>query len=231
MKNKYHYDLHIHSCLSPCSDDDMTIRNIVHMAMLKGLDLIAICDHNTTKQLKNAKKYALGKIYFIYGIEIQTKEKIHVLAYFTKDHLIDAFQAYLDQHLIYEPNRIDYYGHQLILDENDQIVGEEKALLISSLDLSIKEVIHDIKRLGGIAVLAHVERKYGYLYVNHQLDFDLPFDGVELDPSRVEVILEKYPELLSKYIFHNSDAHELGMIHEPLYEISMQSLKQLFKES
>lgn len=104
MKTKYYYDLHIHSCLSPCSDDDMTIRNIIHMAMIKSLDVIAICDHNTTKQLKFAKKYAQGNIDLVYGVEVQTKDGVHILAYFTKDDQIDAFQSYLDQHLIYVKN-------------------------------------------------------------------------------------------------------------------------------
>ena len=76
------YDLHIHSALSPCSDDDMTLNNIVNMAYIKGLDLIAISDHNSVKQLYYLEEVAKDKIDYIYGVEIQTREEIHVLGYF-----------------------------------------------------------------------------------------------------------------------------------------------------
>ena len=46
---KLSYDLHIHSCLSPCGDDDMTPANIVGMAALKNLDVIAVTDHNACR--------------------------------------------------------------------------------------------------------------------------------------------------------------------------------------
>jgi len=46
---RYYYDLHIHSCLSPCGDDDMTPNNIAGMAALKGLNIVALTDHNSTK--------------------------------------------------------------------------------------------------------------------------------------------------------------------------------------
>ena len=51
-------DLHMHSCLSPCGDMDMTPNNIVNMCKLKGLDMIAVTDHNTAKQLPVIKKVA-----------------------------------------------------------------------------------------------------------------------------------------------------------------------------
>ena len=46
---KYRYDLHLHSCLSPCADDDMTPANIAGMALLNGLQLAALSDHNSCK--------------------------------------------------------------------------------------------------------------------------------------------------------------------------------------
>ena len=46
---KISYDLHLHSCLSPCADDDMTPYNIAGMAMLLGLQLLALTDHNSAK--------------------------------------------------------------------------------------------------------------------------------------------------------------------------------------
>ena len=46
---KYFYDLHLHSCLSPCGDDDSTPNNIAGMAALSGLSIVALTDHNTAK--------------------------------------------------------------------------------------------------------------------------------------------------------------------------------------
>ncbi|MFR6100433.1 MAG: PHP domain-containing protein [Longibaculum sp.] len=111
------YDLHIHSALSPCSDDDMTLNNIVNMACLKELDLIAITDHNSVKQLYHLADVAQDKIRFIYGVEIQSREEIHVLAYFLDKQLLDTFQAFLDCYLIEEPNDEYYFGHQYIFNE------------------------------------------------------------------------------------------------------------------
>jgi predicted metal-dependent phosphoesterase TrpH len=94
------YDLHIHSALSPCSDDDMTLNNIVNMAYIKGLDLIAITDHNSVKQLTSLSQVAAGKIDYIYGVEIQTREEVHVLAYFLKNIDLSKIQSFLDEYLI-----------------------------------------------------------------------------------------------------------------------------------
>ena len=43
---KIYYDFHIHSCLSPCGDSEMTPNNLVNMAQLAGLSAIALTDHD-----------------------------------------------------------------------------------------------------------------------------------------------------------------------------------------
>ena len=97
----------------------------------------------------------------------------HILAYFNKDKDLNEIQNYLDQYLIEEPNRPEYYGRQVILDENDEEVGEESRLLISSLARTTREIIEDIHTMGGKAVLAHVYRKYGYINRYGELHKDL----------------------------------------------------------
>ena len=44
---KLYYDLHLHSCLSPCGSDDMTPADLAAMCALAGLDVVALTDHNT----------------------------------------------------------------------------------------------------------------------------------------------------------------------------------------
>ena len=108
------YDLHIHSALSPCSDDDMTLNNIINMACIKELNLISVSDHNTLKQLKHFEKLAEGKIDFLYGVEIQTNENIHILGYFHEEKYLEDIQDYLDDHLIKVKNNTEYYGNQYV---------------------------------------------------------------------------------------------------------------------
>ena len=80
---KCYYDFHIHTALSPCGDDDMTPNNIVNMAVLKGLDAIAITDHNTAKNVPACVECAKDKpLVVIPGMEIETAEEIHMLALF-----------------------------------------------------------------------------------------------------------------------------------------------------
>lgn len=159
-----YYDLHIHSALSPCGDDTMTINNIFNMAYIKGLELIAITDHNSLKQqfyLEEIINHDIlkGKIDYIHGVELQSKEEIHILAYFRKNTDLDIIQKWIDKHLIKVDNQPDYYGNQHIFNANDEIIETENNLLISSLDLDVYEIVDNIHRFNGVAILAHVMAK------------------------------------------------------------------------
>ena len=138
---KLFYDLHIHSCLSPCGDDDMTPANIVAMAFLKGLNVIAVTDHNSCKNcpavLEYARKY---QIIAIPGMELCTKEEVHVLCLFK--NLSDAlcFDEYVSSKLIKIPNNESIFGKQEIYDENDHIIGTEPYLLINATEISFDEI-------------------------------------------------------------------------------------------
>jgi len=226
------YDLHIHSALSPCSDDDMTLHNIVNMSYIKELDLIAITDHNSVKQLSHLATVAKGKIDFIYGIEIQTREEIHVLAYFLKDAPLDEIQAFLDQYLIEEPNDPYYFGHQYIFDADDQIIDEEPRLLLKSLDLSLKEVLEHIHRMHGVAVLAHVlSERFSIMEVYMTIDPSLDFDGIEVtELSQKEQLFQQFPFLKEKICLINSDAHRLEAINEPIYQISEEEFYGMWRK-
>ena len=181
-----YYDLHIHSALSPCGDDTMTINNIFNMAYIKGLELIAITDHNSLKQqfyLEEIINHDIlkGKIDYIHGVELQSKEEIHILAYFRKNTDLDIIQKWIDKHLIKVDNQPDYYGNQHIFNANDEIIETENNLLISSLDLDVYEIVDNIHRFNGVAILAHVmAKKYGIFEVYHDIPIDLNYDGIEV---------------------------------------------------
>lgn len=227
-----YYDLHIHSALSPCSNDDMTLNNIVNMAYIKGLELIAITDHNSLKQLRYLPIVAKDKVQFVYGCEIQTREEVHVLAYFLPNTNLEAIQQFLDRYLIEEPNDEDYFGHQYIFNEKDEIIDQEPRLLIKSLDLSLKEVIQKIHHFKGIAVLAHaLSKRYSIMHNMLTIDPALDFDGVEVTNERQQQQLtEMFPFLQDHMFFISSDAHCLEDINEPLYQLNKEDFKDLWRK-
>lgn len=227
-----YYDLHIHSALSPCSDDDMTLNNIVNMSLIKELNLIAITDHNSMKQLYHLKEVAFHKIDYVYGVEIQSREEVHVLAYFLKDADLTKIQSFLDDYLIEEPNDPYYFGHQYIFNQKDEIIDEEKRLLIQSLDLSLKEIIEYIHQLKGIAVLAHVmSERFSIMNNFMRIDSSLDFDGLEVThEEQIQILIKKFPFLNETMWFINSDAHRLDMISEPIHQLDKDMFYDLWRK-
>ncbi|MBO5904123.1 MAG: PHP domain-containing protein, partial [Clostridia bacterium] len=127
--NKYYYDLHIHSCLSPCADNDMTPENIAGMASLNGLNIVALTDHNTTKNCRAffaaARRYGIVPIA---GMEMTTAEDVHVVALFPTLEGAENFEEEYRKYRILYKNRKDIFGDQLIYGEDDELIGEEEDL-------------------------------------------------------------------------------------------------------
>jgi len=226
-----YYDLHIHSGLSPCADDDMSPQNIVQMAKIKGLQMISVCDHNSLKQqsviAQVAREHGLE---YVYGIEIQTKEEVHVLAYFKDDLELPNMQQWITHNQMKVVNRTNFFGHQYLYDQHDQILDEEKVALIFSLNVSLEECLNVIHNHHGKAVLAHIYgRKNGIIYQLGFIPENLSIDGVEV--SHEDDILrfyEEYPNLSDLPCFVNSDAHHLEDIHEASFAINQETLTQFW---
>ncbi len=210
------YDLHIHSCLSPCASDDMTLSNIAGMASIKGLSLISLTDHNSGHNLKAMEKAAseFGLI-FIPGIEVTTVEEVHVLTYFKNTHAAVEFGEMLYDSLPDISNRPDIFGRQNIMDENDEAAGELDKLLLQATPFSINELATLAFKAGGCAVPAHINRDSFSVLAN--LGFMPPglFRTAEVATGLPCPALDP-----SIYIFHSSDAHNLGDISEPAYTLN-----------
>ena len=159
--SKYYYDFHIHSCLSPCADDDMTPGNIAGMATLKGLNILALTDHNSCKNcpafFKACKDYGIIPIA---GMELSTAEDIHIVCLFEELDAAMAFDKIIESHLMPIKNKPEIFGNQLIINECDEITGCEEKLLISSTDLPIEDAIK-LAREYGAQTLSYVEEKDG----------------------------------------------------------------------
>ena len=158
--NRYYYDLHLHSSLSPCADNDNTPNNLAGMAVLSGLNIVALTDHNTCQNcpafFEAARKYGLIPIA---GMELTTSEDIHVVCLF--EYLDDAlrFSDEVQKHRILIENRPDIFGEQLILDKDDNVVGQEKYLLSNATTISVEEAPAIVSKFNGICYPAHIDRE------------------------------------------------------------------------
>ena len=221
------YDLHIHSCLSPCGDEDMTPANIVGMAVVKELDVIALTDHNTCKNcpafLEVAKQYGITAIP---GMELTTREEVHVVCLF--EELEDAmrFDAYVYERLLNVKNEEKIFGTQLIMNEEDVVIGKVEKLLINATDISFDEVYDLMKQYHGVMIPAHIDKSTTSLLSN--LGFippDSRFQVVELkDLKKLHRLLEVHSYLKECMILTNSDAHYLSDIHEPVHTMLVPNL-------
>ena len=206
-------DLHIHSCLSPCAHDDMTPANICGMAALKGLQMIAVTDHNSARNLPAVKACcdAFGLL-MIPSMEITTKEEVHLLGYFeTVDQALD-FSEFLRPHMPRAKNKPQFFGNQLVMDEDDNVIAEEDELLIGASDLRLSELTALIRERGGVPVPAHINRGSNGLLINlGMMPEELAFTAVEV----WRALPCPHTPQVGKVVLHSSDAHQLGDILEP----------------
>ena len=211
-------DLHIHSCLSPCADMEMTPNNLVNMAYLKGLEVIAVCDHNSARNLPACKAVADARgLIFLPGMEVETREEVHVLTLFASIEAAMKFSYWIYDHLPDIPNTPLLFGEQIAMDEDDEPIFTEKRLLIQSTTLSIDAVTARCRAEGGIPVPAHINRP------SNSLISSLGFVPLELNLTALE-LYENLPapdmDFSSYHIVYNSDAHMLNDISERIHFIS-----------
>lgn len=209
---KLYADLHIHSCLSPCGDELMTPNNIVGMAFLKGLDVIAVCDHNCARNLPAVREaaQAMGLV-LLPGMELTTREEAHMLCYFEDVETCLAFSERIYAYLPDIPNRPRYFGEQLVMNGQDEIIASEERLLISALDLSFEACAGLIREHGGLCVPAHINRgTNGVLNALGFLPKDIRYDALE--------VCRQLPvpgvDLAGWRVLESSDAHRLEDISE-----------------
>lgn len=213
----YYYDLHVHSCLSPCADDDMTPNNIAGMAALKGLQIVALTDHNSCKNcpafFEACKRQGIIPVA---GMELSTAEDIHLVCLF--EHLEDAmeFDKAVHEHLLKIQNKPLIFGEQLILDGEDEIIGTEGLLLISATDLWMSDAIKLAKSYGAHVHPAHIDRESnGIISVLGDIPEEYGFECVEYNGiDRIEELKSNYTVAKKAKHIVSSDAHHLWDINE-----------------
>lgn len=223
MKNRYYYDLHIHSCLSPCADNDCTPNNIAGMGALAGLQIMALTDHNTTRNcpafFAAAKRHGIVPIA---GMELTTAEDIHVICLFPDLDSAMAFDGEIAKRRILIENRPDIFGEQLILNENDELVGTDPYLLSNATDVSFEESFDLAKRFGGICYPAHIDREAnGAVATLGTVPKDLSITCVELHDGKN---VDAYKSHISPEwrVTVGSDAHYLWDIRDKEHFVELE---------
>lgn len=198
----------------------MTPANIVGMAKVIGLDVIALTDHNSCKNcpalVSAASAYGLT---VICGMELCTMEEVHVLCYFPTLEDALSFDAEVSEFLPDISNTPALFGNQLIYDTSDQIARTEPRLLISATELPFSEVYPLVSRHHGIMVPAHIDKPSNSLLGN--LGFvppDSHFRCAEVKKLQNWTALQKeFPYLQGCNVLSSSDAHDFNSLHEPVF--------------
>jgi len=210
---KFAFDLHMHSCLSPCGGEDNTPANLAGMCALAGLDIVALTDHNTVGNcrsfLEAAAQYGLLALP---GMELTTVEEIHVVCLFPTLEQAEAFGTYVKEHLPPIPNNRDFFGPQILMDSQDKVLGEETAFLAGATDIGIYQVRELVASFGGLAYPAHIDRPTFSLLSNLGLwDPSLEFPLAELSVNCPEGFTDRF-DLAGLRFVTDCDAHYLEQI-------------------
>ncbi|MCX7974311.1 MAG: PHP domain-containing protein [Candidatus Aminicenantes bacterium] len=176
-------DLHIHTCLSPCADLSMSPRRIAAQAKEKSIEIIGISDHNSAENvpalIEAARPYSIK---VIPGIEVTTKEEVHLLALFANLELAINFQEEIYTHLPGE-NDPNLFGWQIVANEKDEVLDFNPRLLLGATTLSLEETIDLIHAGGGLVIASHIDREgFSLLGQLGFIPFGLPLDALEISP-------------------------------------------------
>ncbi len=231
MLEPYLADLHIHTVLSGCAEVEMVPPLILRQAERLGLRLIAITDHNACHNVEAVIEAADGTgIHVLPGMELQSKEEVHLLCLFDTVSQSQEWQREVFQKLPPLANREEVFGTQFVVDSAGDWRATEQRLLASSVDMSLDEVISKVRQLGGMVIPAHVDRPVFSLLSN--LGFvpeGIDVHGLEVTPRFIPSSgFQQWPQLKAWRLIVNGDAHRLQEIqHRTLLEISAPRVREI----
>lgn len=237
MLKAYRADLHIHTILSPCTElTEMSPRAIVKRALQIGLDSIAVCDHNSCENVAALRSAARNTdLVAIAGIEVTSQEEVHVLGLFDREEEARKLQEVVYANLPGE-NDEETFGHQVVVNEEEEVVCFNKKLLIGATTLSLEKIVDLIHSLNGLAVASHVDREA--FSVIGQLGFIPPevvLDALEFSPRVTrEEVTKRFPQTGDYPLITSSDAHHLDDIGKSsttflIETVTVQEMKLAFE--
>lgn len=228
---EYRADLHVHTVLSPCASVEMIPPLIIQAALDKNIDILAITDHNHTANIKAVQEAAEGSgIFVLPGMELQTREEIHVLCLFDSLKQASKLQNYVDQALPDIRNNPDFFGEQFIVDATGDFVQREDRLLINSTSITLKEAWEIVKELNGLLIPAHVDRQmFGLFPVLQFIPEDIQLEVLEISKFiNPEQACQQFPQIKALPLFQNGDAHQLeDLLGSTVFSINSPSIHEL----
>jgi PHP family Zn ribbon phosphoesterase len=205
-------DLHVHTVLSPCAGVEMIPPLIVEEALERGINLIAITDHNATANIPAVQKAAEGtSVHVLAGMELQTREEVHTLCLFDRYEDAHELQAWVDLHLPAMQNNPEFFGEQYVVDETGDFIRSENRLLLNSVDASLTDAWNVVKDLGGLFIPAHINRKaFGLIPTLGIVPLDIPLEILEISRQiSAEDAVTKFPQIRRYSLVQNGDVHFL----------------------
>ncbi|MBA4373052.1 MAG: histidinol-phosphatase [Thermodesulfovibrio sp.] len=208
-------DLHLHTCLSPCAELSMTPKGIVEKASSLGINILAVCDHNSAENVAVTRDLARKKgIFAVAGMEICSAEEVHLLSLF--DTIEEAFkmQEIVYEHLQPGANDENAFGMQVVVNAGDEVLDFNKRLLIGATSLSVDRIVELIHSLNGIAVASHIDREaFGIIGQLGFISPEIPFDALEISGrTSFDQALLQYEAYRQTPWITSSDAHLLEEI-------------------
>ena len=205
-------DLHVHSLLSPCAAVEMTPRNIIWHAEQNGVDIVAITDHNASDNVRTAMEAAKGTtVTILPGMEVETKEEIHIVVLFEKLRQLDEWERIVHVHRSGRLNDTTKFGAQFVVDAEDNLIREKEEMLLTSLTLRLEDVTETVDAIGGICIASHVDRPV--FSILSQIGFippDINLAAVEISRRTTKQdIVKRIPSLGAWPIVASSDAHTI----------------------
>lgn len=212
-------DLHNHSCLSPCGSNDMTPGMLAFEAMEKGIQILGLSDHNCGRNLRafNSACETCGLVPVL-GIEVNTIEEVHVLGLF--GNLCDAldFSSFIEFLLPDIPNRPDLFGDQLIINEEEEVIGTFPKNLIGTCGISFSDLVEEVNSRDGLCIPAHIDRYANSVQSNLGFLPDMHYSAVEV------ISLPPRMDTRSNTVIQGSDAHYLKEIGRRSFRIEVPEL-------
>ncbi|MGE5374562.1 MAG: PHP domain-containing protein [Bacteroidota bacterium] len=230
---QFRADLHVHTVLSPCAEVEMIPPLIVQQALEQEIDLIAITDHNASANVGAVQKAAEGtKLTVLPGMEVQSREDVHLLTIFEGTDSLHTWQRQVDQALPEKSNNPSFFGEQFVVDETGELIRSEPRLLLTSTHFSIDEIFIRVNALGGMVIPAHVERtSYGLLPTLGLISEKWKLPALEISRlTSPERAIRAFPVLQDYPLIQSGDVHRLDeflgttvfTLHTPaLREISL----------
>ncbi|MDR0496619.1 MAG: PHP domain-containing protein [Treponema sp.] len=200
-------DFHNHSCLSPCGSLDLSPRMLADLAVLRGVKVLALTDHNSSLNCPAFAKVCPPRgVLPLFGMEATTQEEIHILCLFTSLEASLAFNEYAYSILLPFLNNPAKTGDQVYVDDEDSIEGEVEYYLVNPLELTVDTIGAKVADYGGIVIPAHVDRPAFSMTSQLGVMVDGPWTAVECTRLPATINLEQM-DTLGYPLITSSDAH------------------------